>query len=149
MKKLILLGALILLSVQFSCRTVLRQKSQTDSTAVRWEASSEKWAREIVREYLPGRVDTVHSMTNQVIQVPKVITVQQPVLVRERIRENGEKQQTKSEEKTASTQEKAVTRQGVSPWLYAGAGAGALLVQILFLMLLKAWILAGIPRPGS
>lgn len=140
------MGALILLSAQFSCRTVLRQKSQLDSTAIRSEASSEKWAREIVREYLPERVDTVHSITSQVIQVPKVITVQQPVLVRESIRENGEKQQTKSEEKTASVQEKVVTRQGASPWLYAGAGAGALLVLILILKLLKAWILSGIPK---
>ena len=152
MKKLMFLGALILLSAQFSCRTVLRGKSQSDSTAFRSEASSEKWAREIIREYLPGRVDTVHSMTSQVIQVPKIITVQQPVLVRESIRENSEKQQSKSEEKTANVEQKNLTRQGLSPWLYFGIGAGTMLIVFVLLIagfrLLKSWILAGIPKPG-
>ncbi len=142
------MGALLLLSAQFSCRTVFRQKTQSDSTAVRSEASTEKYAREIIREYLPGRIDTVHSTTSQVIQVPKVITVQQPVLIRESIRETGEKQESKSEEKTAVVQQKTVSKQAQSPWVYAGMGAGALLLVIVGLKLFKAWILSGIPKPG-
>ena len=150
MKKLMIMGALILLSAQFSCRTVLRQKLQADSTAVRSQTSSEKFAREIIREYLPGRIDTIRSINSQVIQVPKIITVQQPVLVRESIRESGEKQESKAEEKTATVEQKVVKKQQISPWIYAGAGAAAVLIPLLMLIVaykvFKARILASIAK---
>jgi len=142
---------ILMLAGLMGCRSVLRTGSRADSSSVRSEQASEQFTREIIREYLPGRTDTV--INNQLIQVPQLQAINVPYPVyRETIRETGQKQQSKSEEKTAEIKEKTVEKEATSPWIFAAYGAGAVFVLvimlIIFYLVVKSWIRRQIRRPA-
>jgi hypothetical protein len=132
------------------CRTSYMQKAQTDSSSVKTEATSEKWNREIIREYLPGRIDTIHSQTNQLIQVPKIVPFPQPYY-REIIRDSGEKQKQTEEKKDVQIIEKKVETEAIPAWKLIAFGAGMVIAFMIILGVLykiaKIRILAAIPKP--
>lgn len=113
-----------------SCRSILRTRSATDSTATRSQEQSEKFTREIVREYLPGKVDTVYQHSVSTVEIPKYVTVPGPVMVRETIRETGEKQHAQTEQKQVSTEQKQVEKQPMPWWAFMAIGAGIVLTLV-------------------
>lgn len=124
------LTLILLLLTVCSCRAVLRTRSAADSTATRSQEQSEKFTREIVREYLPGKVDTVYQHSVSTVEIPKYVTVPGPVMLRETIRETGEKQQAQTEQKQVSTQEKQVEKQPMPWWAFMAIGAGIVLTLV-------------------
>lgn len=129
MKNLTLI--LLLAIMSWSCRAVLRSKSSADSTAVRSQNSNEKFTREIIREYLPGTHDTIYQHSVSTIEVPKVVTIDRPVLVRETVRETGERQQSQSEEKAVLVQEKQVEKEPMPWWVFVALGVGAVIALLV------------------
>jgi len=141
---------ILMLAGLMGCRSVLRTSGRADSSSVRSEQASEQFTREIIREYLPGRTDTL--INNQLVQVPQIHTVNVPYPVyRETVRETGQKQQSKTEEKTAEIKEKTVEKEAPSPWIFAAIGAGAVFVLVIMLIIIylvvKSWIRRQIRRP--
>jgi hypothetical protein len=132
---------ILMLAGLVSCRSVLRTSGRADSSSVRSEQASEQFTREIIREYLPGRTDTV--LNNQIIQVPQLQPINVPYPVyRETIRETGQKQQSKTEEKTAEVKENTIEKKPLSPWIFLGIGAGVVIAMVIlfcvFYLLIKA-----------
>lgn len=130
----VLIGFLLGVALVYftSCRTIQRSRTVADSSSTRTEASAERWVREIVTEYVPTSgglsMPTIAPLPWNALQfvasvaTPGVATpVQVPVagpertrIIRQVIREAGEKQAVKAEEKTAAVTEK-VTERGWSP----------------------------------
>ncbi|GAB2780314.1 hypothetical protein GCM10027275_24820 [Rhabdobacter roseus] len=129
MKQLLIL--LLICTALSSCRSIQRSLSQADSTAVRSEQSAEKWNREIIREYQPYPV----RLDSPIYHPPQIHVLEtkvpgQPVLIREVIRDQGERSQAKQEEKTVATVERAVEKD------YSTLIQIALALFALFLLLL-------------
>jgi hypothetical protein len=142
----VILSALILgTQGLFSCRSSLMQKMHSDSISVKSEATSEKWNREIIREYMPGRIDTIHSQINQVIEVPKIVPFPQPYY-REIIRDSGEKQKQADEKTQVQVTEKKVEKEATPAWQLIALGAGVVIALVVAAKLFKYWILASIPK---
>ena len=141
MKKIttsIFLSALIFLSAQgiYSCKVIERMAMQQDSSATRSEENTEKWNREVIREYLPGETDTVHSyhqVDPKIIQLPGTKTI-----YRETIRDQGEKTSNLSEEIKTLLKEKTVSKEPDSwvPKVIIGIAAMVLLVFSLLVLLI-------------
>lgn len=128
MKTLIML---LVLGAMGSCRAVLKTKSSADSSAVRSQTSNDKFTREIIREYLPGRSDTIFQHSISTVEVPRIITVPGATLYRETIREAGESQKTSAEEKTVSVEDKKVEKEPLPWWVFTAIGMGGLLLLLL------------------
>lgn len=136
MKKIIayiLLSALVILSAQglFSCKVVERMSMDADSSASRSEQTTEKWNREVIREYLPGETDTVHTyyqVNPKIIQLPGTKTI-----YRETIRDQGEKTSNLDEVIKTMLSQKEVSKEpaGWIPWVILGIG---FMVFLLFLL---------------
>lgn len=127
MKNLILLSLLCLCS----CRAVLKDRSSADSTAVRNSNSNEKFTREIIREYLPGRSDTIYQHSVSTVEVPRIITVPGATLYRETVRESGERQQSDQEAKTVSVEEKKVEKEPLPWWVFVAIGVGGMFMLLM------------------
>lgn len=111
-----------------SCRTIQRSRSAADSSSTRTEASAEKWAREVVTEYiptsggpslpsiaLPDWLPLQFLRGGQSVDTVRVAGPRGPAgYFRQTRRESGEKQVAKTEEKDTAVTEKAVER-GWSP----------------------------------
>jgi cytoskeletal protein RodZ len=139
MKKLlsyIILGALVILSAQglVSCKVVERMSMQADSSANRSEQTTEKWNREVIREYLPGQADTVHAyhqVDPKIIQLPGTKTI-----YRETIRDQGEKTSNLDEVIKTMLSQKEVTKEPAPwiPWVILGIGFMVLLTFSLLVL---------------
>lgn len=114
-----------------SCRSVLRTRSAMDSTATRSQESAEKFTREIIREYVPGKADTVIQRSISTVEVPKYVTVPGPTIYRETIRETGERQQTQLEQASVQTEAKQVDKEPMPWWVFVSIGVGGMLVLIV------------------
>lgn len=112
-----------------TCRSVFRSRSAADSTATRSQESSEKFTRETIREYLPGRTDTLRTYTT--IEVPKPYPVPGPTLIRETVRETGERQQTQTEQKEVAVQQSEVKKEPLPWWVFVAIGVGGMLVLLV------------------
>lgn len=132
----ILLSALVFLSAQglFSCRVIEKMSMHADSSATRSEQSTEKWNREVIREYLPGETDTdtIHSFHE--VKVPQYITIPgKSTIIRETIRDQGEKTSNLAEEIKTMLSQQNVSKEpaGWIPWVILGIAALVLLTFFL------------------
>jgi hypothetical protein len=141
----ILIGLLLGAALVFltSCRTVQRSRSSADSSSVRSEATAERWAREIVTEYIP----TSGGLSLPTIQpLPSLyflpgVRSEEPKstpIVRQTIRESGEKQVAKTEEKDTAVSQKATERD------YSAMIEKAILLGTVFVVLLGLSLLLGV-----
>lgn len=104
----VLIGLLLGVALVYltSCRTIQRSRSVADSSSVRTEASAEKWVREVVTEYIPTSgglslpsitpLPSMQFVSGGTVQVPGP---ERTRIIRQIIREAGEKQAVKAEEK--------------------------------------------------
>lgn len=113
-----------------SCRSVLRTRNAMDSTATRSQESAEKFTREIIREYVPGKTDTVIQHSVSTVEVPKYLTVPGPTIYRETIRETGERQQTQLDQASVQTETKEVKKEPMPWWAFMAIGAGIVLTLV-------------------
>ena len=132
----ILLGTLVILSAQglFSCKVVERLSMEADSSAARSEQTTEKWNREVIREYLPGQPDTIHAyhqVDPKIIQLPGTKTI-----YRETIRDQGEKTSNLDEVIKTMLSQKEVTKEPAPwiPWVILGIGFMVLLTFLLLVI---------------
>ena len=122
--RVLFIFTVLLLSVCPSCRTVQKAVSRADSTAVKTDQSTEKYAREIIREYY---ADT--SKTPVIVNVAAPLPGQTPeprVIIRETIRETGESKKDVKEQ--VETNKEEITKEAGVPtelrWaalIFAGA----------------------------
>lgn len=168
MKKLtttLLLAALVFLSAAglFSCRAIKKTSMQVDSTVNRSSQASEKWDREIITDYgYPDQIEVPDQIRNIVEKDSTLLALMQfflshqsdqkskPVIIRQTIRDSGEKQQSATEQKTVQVEQKQVGKPPSSPWLFMGYGALGMLLLLIVIIgaykVLKARILSAIPR---
>ena len=135
--KVKILSILFFLCAQgmFSCLPMTTHKSevQTDSSATRSSELSEKWNREVIREYLPGAHDTIHSIHQVNVPYP----VPGKTIYRETIRDQGERKENNFEEIKAILSQKETDKEFPKwlPWVIL-AMAG-IMVLSFFLGLAK------------
>lgn len=114
--KVTILSILVFLYAQ-GCIPMTTHKSevQTDSSATRSSELSEKWNREVIREYLPGAHDTIHSIHQVNVPYP----VPGKTIYRETIRDQGERKENNFEEIKAILSQKETDKEFPKwlPWV--------------------------------
>ena len=116
--KVKILSILVFLCAQgmFSCLPMTTHKSdiQSDSSVARSSELSEKWNREVIREYLPGH-DTIHSIHQVNVPYP----VPGKTIYRETIRDQGERKENNFEEIKAILSQKETDKEFPKwlPWI--------------------------------